>query len=109
MSDAPRRSPADLNPAEEIRLIAGAKHGDHASFEELVDRLWPGEKMTQASAQNRLQVSLSSLRSLGLREILQRTDKGYRLDPAHPVLVRPASEVGTAQAIRRTTRLGSSK
>ncbi len=27
-----------LNAAEEIRLIAGAKHGDHTSFETLVDR-----------------------------------------------------------------------
>jgi RNA polymerase sigma-70 factor (ECF subfamily) len=49
MSDAPRRSPADLTPAEEIRLIAGAKHGDHASFEELVDR-YMGKAMTVARA-----------------------------------------------------------
>ncbi len=49
MSDAPRRSPADLNLAEEIRLIAGAKHGDHASFEELVDR-YMGKAMTVARA-----------------------------------------------------------
>ena len=27
-----------MNAAEEIRLIAGAKHGDHSSFESLVDR-----------------------------------------------------------------------
>ena len=28
---------APLTVAEEIRLIAGAKHGDHANFETLVD------------------------------------------------------------------------
>lgn len=49
MLDAPRSSPADLQPAEEIRLIAGAKHGDHASFEELVDR-YMGKAMTVARA-----------------------------------------------------------
>lgn len=38
-----------MQPAEEIRLIAGAKHGDHASFEELVDR-YMGKAMTVARA-----------------------------------------------------------
>src|SRR5688572_26869844 len=47
MSDAPRRSPADLHLAEEIRLIAAAKHGDHASFEQLVDH-YMGKAMTVA-------------------------------------------------------------
>ena len=27
-----------MKPAEEIRLIAGAKHGDHSAFEALVER-----------------------------------------------------------------------
>lgn len=49
MTDAPRSSPAPLHPAEEIRLIAGAKHGDHASFEQLVDR-YMGKAMTVARA-----------------------------------------------------------
>lgn len=38
-----------MHPAEEIRLIAGAKHGDHGSFEELVDR-YMGKAMTVARA-----------------------------------------------------------
>lgn len=38
-----------MHPAEEIRLIAGAKHGDHASFEQLVDR-YMGKAMTVARA-----------------------------------------------------------
>jgi RNA polymerase sigma-70 factor (ECF subfamily) len=49
MSPQPSSSAADLQPAEEIRLIAGAKHGDHASFEELVDR-YMGKAMTVARA-----------------------------------------------------------
>lgn len=47
MTDASRNNPPELHPAEEIRLIAGAKHGDHASFEELVDR-YMGKAMTVA-------------------------------------------------------------
>ena len=38
MSNPPTPKPATLEAAEEIRLIAAAKHGDHASFEALVDR-----------------------------------------------------------------------
>ena len=36
-----------METAEEIRLVAGAKHGDHASFEALVDR-YMGRAMTVA-------------------------------------------------------------
>lgn len=38
MPAGPPGSSAELSLAEEIRLIAGAKQGDHASFEELVER-----------------------------------------------------------------------
>ncbi len=38
MSSDRSGSRAPLDTAEEIRLIAAAKHGDHASFEALVDR-----------------------------------------------------------------------
>jgi len=38
MHGKPTGSQTPLNTAEEIRLITEAKHGDHASFENLVDR-----------------------------------------------------------------------
>lgn len=38
MPGEPSGSRGPLNAAEEIRLIADAKHGDHTSFETLVDR-----------------------------------------------------------------------
>ncbi len=47
MHHDPSSSRGDLQLAEEIRLIAGAKHGDHASFETLVDR-YMGKAMTVA-------------------------------------------------------------
>ena len=37
MPDTPSGSRGPLTVAEEIRLIAGAKHGDHANFETLVE------------------------------------------------------------------------
>src|SRR5262245_52567172 len=37
-ADGPSSRPTLQTTAEEIRCIAGAKHGDHASFEALVDR-----------------------------------------------------------------------
>lgn len=48
MSRAQSGSPATLETAEEIRLIAGAKHGDHQSFETLVDR-YMGRAVTVAT------------------------------------------------------------
>lgn len=47
MSDRPSPKRDALEAAEEIRLIAGAKHGDHAMFETLVDR-YMGKAITVA-------------------------------------------------------------
>jgi len=47
MSQAPSTKRTALEAVEEIRLIAGAKHGDHASFETLVDR-YMGRAVTVA-------------------------------------------------------------
>lgn len=47
MSDKLRGRPDALQAAEEIRLIAGAKHGDHSSFETLVDQ-YMGKAITVA-------------------------------------------------------------
>lgn len=38
MSTRPAGSPPDLTVVDEIRLVSGAKNGDHGSFEQLVDR-----------------------------------------------------------------------
>ena len=47
MSQKPKGRPEALQAAEEIRLIAGAKHGDHSSFEALVDQ-YMGKAVTIA-------------------------------------------------------------
>ncbi|MCB9598387.1 MAG: AAA family ATPase [Sandaracinaceae bacterium] len=53
--------------------------------EALLEAGWPGETMTGASGLNRVKVSLSTLRKLGLRAVLVRVEDGYLLDPDVPL------------------------
>jgi hypothetical protein len=46
----------------------------------LIAHAWPGERYNPEVHVNRLHVALSTLRSLGLRELLERSERGYRLD-----------------------------
>jgi hypothetical protein len=57
--------------------------------ESLIAAGWPDEKMTTASAQNRLYVTINRLRQLGLGESLQLVEGGYRLDPDVPLALAP--------------------
>ena len=61
-------------PAKSGRLAAG----------------WPGEYVSEASGRARVYTAISSLRTLGLGDILLRGPDGYALDP------RIAVEVGEA-------------
>jgi hypothetical protein len=45
----------------------------------LIEAGWPGQRMLRSAALNRLHVALATLRSLGLRDALQRDANGYRL------------------------------
>ena len=53
----------------------------------LVEAGWPGERMRPASARNRLNVALSTLRKLGLAVLLDSTPDGHRLDPGAAILI----------------------
>lgn len=57
--------------------------------EALIAAGWPDEKMSAASAQNRLYVTINRLRQLGLGEHLQLVEGGYRLDPDLPLALVP--------------------
>lgn len=50
---------------------------------------WPDERMSTASAQNRLYVTINRLRQLGLSEALQLVEGGYRLDPDLAIALVP--------------------
>lgn len=82
---ANRRTPARLlNILVEQRL----QHPGRALGQEaLIAGGWPGERMGFEAALNRLNVTLATLRKLGLRSMLQRVEDGYLLD-AQVLLVR---------------------
>jgi predicted ATPase len=46
---------------------------------------WPGEKMAAAAAQNRVKVALSTLRKLGMRDVIVHQADGWMLDPSLPL------------------------
>jgi tetratricopeptide (TPR) repeat protein len=56
--------------------------GAPLSCGELVDAGWPGYKMPEDVARNRVRVMMSRIRELGLRRWLEGTEAGYALDPA---------------------------
>lgn len=63
--------------------------GGALSEAELVARVWPGERLVARAAHNRLHNALSTLRRLGLKEWIERSEDGYRLRP--DLVVRFAS------------------
>jgi hypothetical protein len=77
---------------------------------ELLEAGWPGERMIEEAARNRLRVMVNRLRDLGLRDVLRAEGHGYVLDPELEVqLVAAASGALGARAHRRRNRplLGS--
>jgi predicted ATPase len=54
----------------------------------LIEAAWPGERIQPRAARNRLHVALTTLRKLGLRELLKASGDGYAL--AEHVVVRIA-------------------
>lgn len=60
--------------------------GVSLSKEALREAGWPKERMRAASAQRRLEVMISRMRQLGLRSVLETTERGYRLRPDCEVL-----------------------
>ncbi len=53
---------------------------------DLMDVGWPGEILHPESGSNRVYVAITTLRNLGLREVLVHRDDGYTLDPAVAVV-----------------------
>ena len=60
---------------------------DALSLDMLIQKGWPQERMDSHSAINRLHVALTTLRNLGLRDLILRDDKGYRLDASKPLML----------------------
>lgn len=60
--------------------------GEPLTSQELIAQIWPEDTITPDAAQNRLNVTLSTLRSAQLREHIHHRDGGYMLTPALVVL-----------------------
>ncbi len=78
----------DLSTRRPLRLILLtlvrqrlAQPGCDVSRKALIEAAWPGERISLASARNRLDVMLSNLRKLKLRGTLILGTDGYHLDP----------------------------
>ncbi len=61
--------------------------GSALSVPELLEVGWPGERVEPRSGANRVYVALTTLRRLGLRDILLRERDGYLLAPAAAIEV----------------------
>lgn len=82
-------SRVDLTRRHALRrlLVKLAHHrvhrpGVHLTSAELIETGWPGEVIRHDSAKNRLHVTLSRLRELGLRDLLLTNGEGYLIDPS---------------------------
>jgi hypothetical protein len=60
--------------------------GQPLSVEQLVSAGWPGERMLAKSGATRVYTALSTLRRLGLRDLIVRDAAGYMLKPGVPLV-----------------------
>jgi hypothetical protein len=68
-----------------LRALARARAeqpGRALAIDELFRAGWPDQRIDARAAAGRVYVALTSLRNLGLRDVLVRRDDGYLLDPA---------------------------
>jgi hypothetical protein len=89
-----RHSLGRRRPLRRLLLALARAHARGApalSVDELLEAGWPGERPLPEAGSNRVWVAISTLRKLGLGEMLQRWDGGYRLDPAVPCRVESAA------------------
>ncbi len=64
--------------------------GGPLTLDELFRVGWPGEKAPGHAARNRTKVALTALRNMGLRDVLQTHEGGYRLAPTVGVSIATA-------------------
>ena len=78
-----------LLPGALLNLLVDAatrERGRTIPKESLAAQLWPGERMEPATRDNRLHVTVASLRKLGLGAAVVHRDGGFGIDPGWPIL-----------------------
>lgn len=85
--DGPDLGRVSLGTRKQLERILAALADAHCrnpglalSVADLVAAGWPGEKVLPRAGASRVYVSITSLRNMGLRDALERTGEGYRLD-----------------------------
>lgn len=71
--------------------------GSPISQEELQQAGWPNEKLLPQAAHNRLYVAISTLRGLGLKEVLRSQEEGWLLAPEVPLFLSPSEAPSRAR------------
>lgn len=66
-------------------LAEAREAGSGCPRAELIEAGWPGERILEAAATQRLRVALSTLRKLGLEPLIRTLDDGYALGSDVPV------------------------
>ncbi|MDC0676522.1 hypothetical protein [Sorangium atrum] len=71
------------------------------SLQDLLEAGWPGERPVADAGANRVYVALTQLRRMGLRDVIERNEHGYRLAPRAVVrFVSPRTEGARPQDTR---------
>jgi tetratricopeptide (TPR) repeat protein len=81
------RYAASARILEGLARRAESAPGESCDADTLIEAGWPGEQILPDAAKNRLGVALARLRKLGLREQIQTTKDGWRLDPDWSVVL----------------------
>jgi predicted ATPase len=91
---APHATPSDLTTRPPLRNMLGAladarlrAPGEALAADALFAAGWPGERIQRGAMHNRVRVALSTLRKLGLAAALVRSEGGWLLDPAVPLVL----------------------
>ncbi len=75
-------------------LAEAARRGAReVAVDELLEAGWPGEKMVGTSGVRRLQVAINRLRDLGLRDVVETVEGGYRIAEPWRVEILGATSV----------------
>lgn len=72
---------------ERLVEARGTAPGESVHLEDVIEALWPDERMSFDSAHNRLHKTLSTFRKKVSRELLDRVDDGYRIPPQWRIVV----------------------
>jgi tetratricopeptide (TPR) repeat protein len=101
---SPGGQPVDLRLRRAARLLLLTlvrarlrAPGKPLGLDELLQGGWPGERLLPHAGASRVHTMLTTLRNLGLRELILTRREGHCLDPAVEVVLEGASAAGASE------------